>query len=1012
MEPRDSRADADFRAFCATRDPAALGRVFDATAARLLAAAVHLSRDPATAEDLVQTTFLQAIESAESFDRSGRVLPWLLGILTHRARDHHRARERRDRLHRERATSAPSDSLHATAPPEALMTAEQRAELEAAINRLQPGQREAVNLRYAHGLTPTEIAHALDRPVATVKSQLARGLRGLRATLPPAIASSLALLATAERGLAAVRARVLNAVPAPAGWAASSLTAAGVLMKKSALAAIVAVLTLGAWWVFEGGAPPATASPSAAGGPAAEAAPPVGASARTNPSATGENLQAVAGRRPVQGDAVEGDAQAATGSVRLRIRWTSGQPAAGFAARILPRGSHAAAYRAHRIVVDADGEGFQPGLPAGEYVVRCGSDCSAGVTLRPGQLSEVTLELRAEVQLDGIVLDALGRPLADAEVCYVDDSAALLNVLTVSKPDGGFAARIWGGRHTLVARLAGYGRSEVQLLRTAPGEHHDVVFQLADGAASFRGTVVGPDGEPVAGADVCIDVPAPRLSNVVHLEDRAGMDRHSVTGSDGTFAFENVGPGDVALAVFAREHAPHRSTVVHDVDGQRTHSVRLASAAELRGVILDPDGQPVAGARVAALGDPVSWGLPVTTSSQEGEFTLRPLPAGRVRVHVSHPRWGSKSMRAGTDEGALEVRFERGGRIFGCVLGADGAPVDGWSVEAFGESGGEWQGARTDAAGRFAMDGCTEASYTLHVSQPVGGRKLGVLTRRRVEPRETAVELRVAAVELASAWIRGRVLRPLGYDNARIEVRAADPERRRWASAAVHITDGAFELGPLPPGDYAVEVRPASPGLGAIDLGTHSLAPDAVLDLDPVAAPTAADLALDVRVRGGGAAQPLSVVLEPLAGQGHIQAGTWFRGWCQRPPTVAPGRYVVQIAGGPCHLPQRHEVEVFEGLRTTLPIDLVPAQPVSFRLVAGAGVELPEWSSFAVESAGGPISLEKLVFFGDARVQGFPVGEFTLRYIGPEPIRAEHRLVIASVGSSLRHESIRLEAVR
>ena len=76
-----------FKFFRRTGDPAALAAVFDATASEVLRVAMHLARDPGAAEDLLQRTFLTAIESAAAFDGTRRVLPWLLGILSNHAHE-------------------------------------------------------------------------------------------------------------------------------------------------------------------------------------------------------------------------------------------------------------------------------------------------------------------------------------------------------------------------------------------------------------------------------------------------------------------------------------------------------------------------------------------------------------------------------------------------------------------------------------------------------------------------------------------------------------------------------------------------------------------------------------------------------------------------------------------------------------------------------------------------------------------------------------------------------------
>ncbi|MCA8965205.1 MAG: hypothetical protein KDC48_09970, partial [Planctomycetes bacterium] len=77
-------------------DAAALAAVFDRTAPELLRLALHLCRDLGDAEDLLQATFLAAIESAPRFERGKKVMPWLTGILVNRAHGERRRRRRAD----------------------------------------------------------------------------------------------------------------------------------------------------------------------------------------------------------------------------------------------------------------------------------------------------------------------------------------------------------------------------------------------------------------------------------------------------------------------------------------------------------------------------------------------------------------------------------------------------------------------------------------------------------------------------------------------------------------------------------------------------------------------------------------------------------------------------------------------------------------------------------------------------------------------------------------------------
>ena len=95
-----SREDnlALFLRFRERGDVAALGALFDAVATDLFRLALYVASNPSDAEDLVQATFLTAIESAHSFDERRPLQPWLTGILTNHAHRRRRDRARADRV--------------------------------------------------------------------------------------------------------------------------------------------------------------------------------------------------------------------------------------------------------------------------------------------------------------------------------------------------------------------------------------------------------------------------------------------------------------------------------------------------------------------------------------------------------------------------------------------------------------------------------------------------------------------------------------------------------------------------------------------------------------------------------------------------------------------------------------------------------------------------------------------------------------------------------------------------
>jgi RNA polymerase sigma-70 factor (ECF subfamily) len=139
-------------------------------------------RDNFATEEVLQDTFVRAYRNASRYDPEiAAPFPWLVTIGRRLAID-------RLRKSRSRPVFLPDygEQLGGDGDKEAAANgAGMDGKLEASWMRerlrlLTPAQREAIQLAYFHGFTQTEIAEKLDRPLGTVKSDLARGLMRLR----------------------------------------------------------------------------------------------------------------------------------------------------------------------------------------------------------------------------------------------------------------------------------------------------------------------------------------------------------------------------------------------------------------------------------------------------------------------------------------------------------------------------------------------------------------------------------------------------------------------------------------------------------------------------------------------------------------------------------------------------------------------------------------------------------------------------------------------------------------
>lgn len=139
--------------------------------AMVFSIAFHFLQDRSAAEEIAQDVFLQLSRHLEAMQSADHVTFWLRRVTTHRCIDC----SRRRRFRFLRLDSVPEPASEPRSPDPLLSR-----RLRALVAGLPAPARMAVVLRYQEDLTPEDIARVLDRPVATVKSQLQRALKTLR----------------------------------------------------------------------------------------------------------------------------------------------------------------------------------------------------------------------------------------------------------------------------------------------------------------------------------------------------------------------------------------------------------------------------------------------------------------------------------------------------------------------------------------------------------------------------------------------------------------------------------------------------------------------------------------------------------------------------------------------------------------------------------------------------------------------------------------------------------------
>lgn len=136
--------------------------------------AISLTRNPSTADDLVQSSLEKALTAWADKRPEGDLRAWLFAILYRQFLDAHR-RSRRYRRMLDFFTGASEDEYE----PSVERTVVAQSTLQA-FERLNTEQRALLLWISVEGLSYKEVAEILDVPIGTVMSRLSRARQALR----------------------------------------------------------------------------------------------------------------------------------------------------------------------------------------------------------------------------------------------------------------------------------------------------------------------------------------------------------------------------------------------------------------------------------------------------------------------------------------------------------------------------------------------------------------------------------------------------------------------------------------------------------------------------------------------------------------------------------------------------------------------------------------------------------------------------------------------------------------
>jgi RNA polymerase sigma factor (sigma-70 family) len=401
---------------------------------------------------------------------------------------------------------------------------------------------------------------------------------------------------------------------------------------------------------------------------------------------------------------------------------------------------------------------------------------------------------------EGICIRAI--PWSSPDV-YLDDVEGVTNAAGIFRVE-----RVFRGVGTVYLDRGGS-----EYFRVQPGTESGVLLKVPPGI-NVRGFVVNSENAPVAGAKVWMS-----------YGGNIGVGREvAATAADGAFEVLAVGKGTY-LGARAPGYAPSSLRLIQgDVGATADIKVVLSeSGGALRGVVLDPEGQPVSRAvvmvgfeypRPRILDDGIlgrSAAAHFLRTDDSGQFFASTISSGETEITVRAPGFAPFAAKVDVPPGGggppLTVVLERGGTISGTVRDDEG------NIAPARISVGDWGRVNsvkvaTGPSGCFKLRGVPPGRILIHAN----GHKDGALKGRAAAWLEvkSGVELRWDPVLSRNLEIAGRVVdareAALAGWTVQAEELVGDVPRLFTAVKATTGADGSFTIDDLSGLDYLLSV--------------------------------------------------------------------------------------------------------------------------------------------------------------------------------------------------------------
>jgi RNA polymerase sigma factor (sigma-70 family) len=977
-------------------DMDALGALFDATAPGLFRAALHIAPDAAAADDALQETFVALIQAARGGATIREIGPWLAGTLRNKVLRGRRTERRTPDMHRLEERGAEDDPLAAA------VRTEDRDRVRQALEELPEGYREVAVLRWRYGMEPAAIAHARGIAPGTVRSLLSRAAERLRPALGVAAVPFLA--PHSPRGLGEIRAEVMRvarlAAPVAAGAGTAAVVGGLVMAKKIAVALVIVLLLAGSWAAVR----MTSASRSSAAAPGEDRGGDAVVAAKTARHRADVAPAAEPAAAPVP---AKDDVRPAfprpqpSGTLVLRVVWDEdGSPAQGVWVRVYAWDGPDPFLFVFRDRTGDDGTVTFPAIYTGKAGIYVEAGGGEQASVEAGGRREKEVRVPRGIGVEGLVVDADGRPVADAIVAERGRDIAKTG------PDGTFRLRAIENGAELGARAAGRAPSARYSIYSGAGNTVRLRMVLPGAGGAVAGRVLDAEGHLLAGALVRVG-PENYYRQIVLEDGTRTQPQEAVevrTDAKGEFRVEGVEAGNAVVRARAPGLAIAECTLPVTAGATARADLVLRPGATLVGVVKDGAGLPIPGAEIVA-GSYGDFQASMDHAGKDGTYRLTGLSGGEARVTAESQSHGKTSATVTVAEGA-EARWDpvlsQGCVTRGRVVDESGRPLAKWDVRASTtEQGNMWHGqAQTDGEGRFAIANCSCAVMRLDAIAPPVGDEFPwypCAMRDGVRAGSDDVVITVKDRDLPSAYVTGRVLDPDGrpVDGASIQVR-----QTAMRMTPNHFNDaatGAFRVGPLPPADYEIVIE--AKGWPAVRIGRKSVEPGAELDLGTIRLVAGGSVALKVKRADG---TPVGNCWgEVYAEDGAMVCCLAAENDVARTGPLAPGSYRVRVEatrsasdGWIAVVP----VDVRRGEEREVEATVSAAAFRTFRVTGADGSDLPGDVRYVLRDAAGAVVRNETYrsFVGFA----FVPGTYSVEASTDAGLRASARFEVGAPGST------------